>query len=260
MSNVGEGRKFFYYAMNIKNVIHITGTNGKGSVANYIDAIVREAGYSSSLYTSPHIYLENERIKVNGEMISTREFNIFREKVREFADSKNIALSLFDATTLIALLYFNEKKSDFNIIEVGMGGLLDATNAFTYFTNPMCSIITSIDIDHTKYLGKTPQEIARHKSAIIKHKSFCISGPQHEEVAIIIRETCNKNRTKLYEYEKDFRIEPGENQKHTALFISDEFGIQEIKAPLLRGSHQILNASIGIMLAKIINQNAGLKK
>ena len=149
------------FAFNIPG-IHIAGTNGKGSTARYLASIYKEAGYKTGLYMSPYSKSPTEMIKINGEDIN---FDVLEKMVldnqRDFDKS---GLSEFEIETYLAFTYFQNQKCDIVIIECGMGGELDATNIF----NPVLSIITSISLEHTSYLGRSISEIAESKGGIIK--------------------------------------------------------------------------------------------
>ncbi len=145
--------------------IHVAGTNGKGSTAAIIARILMEQGYKTGLYTSPFIEVFNERIRVNGENIPDADLCDITERVKRAAEDNNLAVSEFAFITAAAFLYFAEQKCDFAVMEVGMGGRLDATNVIE---KPLVSVITSIGLDHTQYLGETIEEIAAEKCGIIK--------------------------------------------------------------------------------------------
>lgn len=140
--------------------IHIAGTNGKGSVAHEIAEVLRESGYRVGLFTSPHLFTYRERIQVDGELISEEEVIEGLEKLFKLARCPKF----FEVTTLLAFDYFSKRKIDIGVVEVGIGGRLDATNILS----PVLSIITTIDLDHTAILGNTLLEIAREKAGIIK--------------------------------------------------------------------------------------------
>lgn len=148
-------------------IIHITGTNGKGSVAYIAESIIRSMGFKTALYTSPHIDDLTERIQINRTPISKEDFIKLFDRV--YSLSKD--LSFFEMMTLIAFLYF-ENKADYSVVEVGIGGLYDTTNVFD---NTALCFITSISLDHTELLGKTKSEIAFQKSGIIKKGSVCVT-------------------------------------------------------------------------------------
>ncbi|MBI3259291.1 MAG: bifunctional folylpolyglutamate synthase/dihydrofolate synthase, partial [Ignavibacteriae bacterium] len=142
--------------------IHVAGTNGKGSTSSMLAAILTAAGYKTGLYTSPHIREFNERIRINGVPIS--DVDIARFAVPLLDESEKASTTFFEITTVMAFAYFAEQKVDIAIIETGLGGRLDSTNVIL----PEVSIITSIDLDHTQYLGLTLESITGEKAAIIK--------------------------------------------------------------------------------------------
>ncbi len=144
--------------------IHVAGTNGKGSVCAMLSSILSQK-YKTGLYTSPHIFEYTERIKINGKDISQEDFAFYGQKVLETAENNNIHLTEFEILTVTAFLYFKENNIDIAIMEVGLGGRLDATNVIE---SPLCSVITDIDLDHTERLGDSIEKIAFEKAGIIK--------------------------------------------------------------------------------------------
>ncbi len=151
--------------------IHIAGTNGKGSAAAKMAAALQIEGHKTALYTSPHISCFNERIRINGQMISNDRAEAILSRI--FAASSDLALSFFDLLTALAFVYFAEEKVDFAVVETGLGGRLDATNVI----HPILTVITSIGYDHTQLLGATLPEIAREKEGIVKPGIPLIAGP-----------------------------------------------------------------------------------
>lgn len=239
----------------LRNIIHVTGTNGKGSTVNYIDSILRDAKYSVANYTSPHIHLCNERIKINGEMIDDNVFFELNEEVRFVCEKMNFNPTIFEVTTIMAILLFFRKNCDFNIFEVGMGGFSDATNVFDD-NPPIISVITPIHLDHTKFLGNTPFEIALNKSFIIKNNSICISGPQSEDVLKVLQARCVDLNSDFFHFGKDFNCSKidGDNEnflmqidaKIKGESIKEEF---LLPIPPLKGDHQMINASLAGFLS-----------
>ena len=150
--------------------VHIAGTNGKGSVSSMIAAVLSAAGYKVGLYTSPHLVRFNERIRVNGTMITDLDLVSYTKMFRSHIDATNA--TFFEATTAIAFAYFADEKIDIGIIETGLGGRLDATNVLV----PEVSVITSIGKDHTEHLGTSLRTIAFEKGGIIKRNGVCVSG------------------------------------------------------------------------------------
>lgn len=154
--------------------IHIAGTNGKGSVSTKLAEIFRISGYRVGLYTSPHIDSYRERIQVNGQWISKSDVVDIFQQIFNRLNQNTISLTFFEYTTILSLLYFQRKKVDIAIIETGLGGRLDATNVIT----PILSVITTISLDHTDYLGFTIDDIAREKAGIIKPEIPVVVGPK----------------------------------------------------------------------------------
>ena len=172
--------------------IHIGGTNGKGSTAHYISSILQESGYKVGLFTSPHFYDFRERIKVNKKKID-------KDFITEFTNlnKKNIennSLSFFELSFGLAVSYFNRNKVDIAIIEVGLGGRLDATN----IVNPLMSIITNISLDHTEILGDNLEDIAGEKSGIIKKDSITIIGESNNLINNIFINKAKKCNSKIF--------------------------------------------------------------
>lgn len=152
--------------------IHVGGTNGKGSVSTKIAESLYLGGNKVGLYTSPHIATYRERIKVDGKMISQLDAERLLEDIFNKIESTNLTPTFFEVTTLLALLYFREQKVDVAVLEVGMGGRLDATNIIT----PLVSVITSISFDHSQHLGETLEKIAYEKGGIIKENIPVVLG------------------------------------------------------------------------------------
>jgi dihydrofolate synthase/folylpolyglutamate synthase len=172
--------------------IHIGGTNGKGSTAHYISSILQESGYKVGLFTSPHFYDFRERIKVNKKKID-------KDFITEFTNlnKKNIennSMSFFELSFGLAISYFNRNKVDIAIIEVGLGGRLDATNII----NPLMSIITNISLDHTEILGDNLEDIAGEKSGIIKKDSITIIGESNNLINTVFINKAKKCNSKIF--------------------------------------------------------------
>jgi dihydrofolate synthase/folylpolyglutamate synthase len=167
--------------------IHIAGTKGKGSTAAMIASILRAAGYKTGLYTSPHLHTFRERIQLDGQLISEEAVADLIERlqpqIRQIED-----LTTFEIMTALAFLCFAEEGVDLAVLEVGMGGRLDATNIVT----PLVAVITSLSYDHTPYLGSTLPLIAREKAGIIKDGAVVVSAPQSPEAMAVIEETCQE--------------------------------------------------------------------
>lgn len=200
--------------------IHVAGTNGKGSVCAMLESILREAGYKTGLYTSPHIYEYTERIKICGEEISKEEFGELFEEVFSITEKENIHLTEFEIITAMMFLHFKRNGIEIVILETGMGGRFDATNVIK---ENLCSIITQIDFDHTDRLGKTIDEIAFEKAGIIKPNCPVITSMGHEPL-----------RDKADEVDSMFVL--------TSPFAQQDF----VEALALKGLHQVENLALVI--------------
>ena len=172
--------------------IHIAGSNGKGSTANYLASIYKEHGLKVGLFISPYLNEVNEMISINGNLISDDDFcAAIKENEKLF---NKYSLSPFEIQTYIALNYFEKNKCDIAIIECGMGGEIDATNIF----NPIAAVITSVSLEHTSYLGRSLCEIAYQKAGIIKERIPVITGILQEEAINTIVEVAKENLSQLY--------------------------------------------------------------
>jgi len=159
--------------------IHVAGTNGKGQVCTKIAAALTKSGYTTSLFTSPHLFDYEERIQIDGRMISKDKVLQLYEQIKRLDAPRNF----FQITTLIAFCYFAEENVDVAVIEAGLGGLYDSTNVVT----PLLSVITSIGFDHTDMLGETIEEIAFQKAGVIKPKTPVVLGPSSQQPLLLSR-------------------------------------------------------------------------
>lgn len=222
-------------------VIHITGTKGKGSTAALCAAGLRAAGLKVGLYTSPHLLEFTERIQVNGRPISKRELVELIERVRPFL-SKVPLITTFEITTSLGFLYFLTKKVDWAVVEVGLGGRLDATNIVT----PQVSVVTTVSYDHTAVLGNTLTQIATEKGGIIKYAKPVVIGPQKEESLTALLQIAKKNESHAYYVPRSFQAtQMTAGLEGQSFRIQGEFSgrkiDQQIHIPLL-GNHQVENA------------------
>jgi len=235
--------------------VHIAGTKGKGSVAAMIAQVLSASGYKTGLYTSPHLLDLRERIKVDGVPISEAEFAAAMAKVKPFIESmKQDAafrqLTYFEALTVLAFVYFQEKQADFQVLEVGLGGRLDATNVVP---SPAVCIITSISLDHTQILGNALGEIAREKAGIIKPGCSVVISPQPEEAAFVISDTCREKEAKPFWVGKDVTWHKiGGNLDHQSLAINGRTGKYRVSIPLL-GDFQLENAATAVAALEILS-------
>ncbi|PPR37301.1 MAG: Bifunctional protein FolC, partial [Alphaproteobacteria bacterium MarineAlpha6_Bin4] len=178
---------------NIKNIIHIAGTNGKGSVLAFLKSLIKESGYTVNTYSSPHLINFNERINLNGKNITDK----FLESLLDMCNKKNNGkpITFFEMTTVAAFLAFKKKPADYTILEVGLGGRLDATNIIK---KPIISIINEISIDHTNFLGSNIQQIAGEKAGIIKKKIPVVVGKQKNKARKIIKDVASKLKAETF--------------------------------------------------------------
>lgn len=191
LDNIKKLCDFFGNPQENLKMIHIGGTNGKGSTSNMLASVLQEQGYKVGLYNSPHLIDFTERIKVNGKNADKEFVFQFIQKLKNLP--KDILPSFFEYTTIMAFEYFRQKKVDFAIIEVGLGGRLDSTNIIS----PIVSAITNVALDHQDILGKSLEQIATEKSGIIKQNTPIISGDDNDLVKKIIK-------TKADELQADF--------------------------------------------------------
>ena len=176
--------------------IHVAGTNGKGSVCAFLDSALQKAGLSVGRYISPTLFHYRERIQINREYIGEQELAELTEQVQSACrnmQQQNMELpTAFEAETAIAFLYFQKKQCDYVLLEAGMGGRLDSTNVIE---RPVLSVLTTIDLDHTKMLGNTLQEIAREKAGIIKQGCPAVIGPQKPEAETVLQSECKQKQS-----------------------------------------------------------------
>ena len=235
-------------------IIHITGTNGKGSVAIFLSSILREAGFRVGLYTSPHLIDFRERIQVDGRYISKRKVTELLSQLLFFTRAPRAKFSLkptyFEIMTALALQYFSQANVEIAILEVGMGGRLDATNVFNH---SLVSIITNVNHEHTEYLGKRISDISREKAGIIKKNGIVITGVKQKRALEIIKRVCRKKKTRLFRLGKDIKVQQINQRRDINNFcdfqrfdyqgIFDSFIDLKIK---LLGRHQIENAALAL--------------
>ncbi len=233
--------------------VHITGSNGKGSVAAMIASALLASGYNTGLYTSPHLHTWRERIKINDRLISEEELVSLLEKIKPEIEAVNLKatygrLTTFEILTVLAFAYFAEKKADLQVLEVGMGGRYDATSVIT----PEVSILTSISLEHTDVLGSTLAEITGEKAAIIKPGGVCVTCPQLDEVNRVIEQVCADCKARLIRVGKDITWQGlGFNLNGQLLKVEGRLDSYELFIPLL-GQHQLVNAAMAVATLEIL--------
>ena len=236
--------------------VHIAGTNGKGSTAAFTESILRDAGFRTGLNTSPHLERINERIRINGEEVGDAAFaetftRIHRVIEELLAEGKLRAHpTYFECVTGLAFEVFARERVEFGVIEVGLGGRLDATNVIS----PAVSVITRIDFDHENYLGHSLAEIAGEKAGILKYHLPAVSAPQLPEVREILRSRARELRCPLVETEEAYRIEQEivEGGGVRAMVTEMPSGTQFSLAPRLPGRFQLQNALNAVAAARLL--------
>lgn len=238
---------------NSLNVIHVAGTNGKGSTCAMLESILRHSGYSVGLYTSPHLERYNERIKFNGTDIDDTDFckltQYIAQKCNDMVKAGKQHPSIFEFITAIAFCYFKNCNPDFVILEVGIGGRFDATNTVK---SPLVSIITSIGFDHTEYLGNTLESIAFEKGGIIKKNCPTVLYFNSDRVYNVIENLCIENNSKLY-YSSNLKFDIKYDDLDKMIFSieTDFFKYSEICMNMI-GQYQIYNAATALLAVEVL--------
>jgi dihydrofolate synthase/folylpolyglutamate synthase len=237
-------------------VIHVAGTNGKGSVCAMLERILREHGFKTGLYTSPHLVDVRERIRVNGQMISSEDLGLWLKEIKRQEEKLKKKgqitgqLTYFEILTAAAFLHFREKKVEMAVLEVGMGGRYDATNV----VDPEVAVITSISYDHQQYLGETIEKIAGEKAGIIKPGKPCVSGARHKEAARVIRKKCQEVSAPLVEVFGRGRKLSLEKASWPMTFVYQTEHQTYRFSPSLPGFHQGENSAIAISVLEVLKK------
>jgi len=220
-------------------IVHVGGTNGKGSACACLAEILRLAGYSTGLYTSPHLHSFTERIRVNGLAVDETELAALTDEVRACCD--DIPATFFEFTTALALLYFQRQGVECAVLEVGMGGRLDATNA----VQPQVSVISTICLDHQQHLGATLSNIAAEKAGIIKPDTPLVIGRQPQAALEVLLQTAHQLNVPVWAAGRDFKVEAGEEG---FVFHAPGLFLPDLK-PKLPGRHQYDNCALALAAA-----------
>lgn len=218
-------------------VIHIAGTNGKGSTQAMIRAGLEQSGAKIHAYTSPHLARFHERVRLAGDLIT--EDALTKVLDRCYAANGGENITYFEITTVAALLAFAETSADYTLLEVGLGGRLDATNVIS---DPVATVITPVDLDHQSFLGDTLAAIAGEKAGIIKRGVPCIVGPQHDAAMDVIESVASRLGAPVLAYGQHWHV----GTERDRLIYQDEGGLIDLPLPVLRGPHQIMNAGAAI--------------
>lgn len=249
--------------------IHIGGTNGKGSVGATLLSILHASGRKVGLYTSPHLSSVRERFRVGNRYISENEFAENAEKIIRILDGRQI--TYFEFTTTLAMLWFAEMQVDLAILEVGLGGRLDATNVVI----PIVSVVTNVSMDHEQYLGNTIKDVAREKAGIIKPGVPLVTGETADEPLAVLTSTAEKHKSAVFLRNRDFRGIAAQADRNLWSYEGFSDGCQENQSrftdlPLaLKGDYQVDNASVALAALEAITRHfpvrephirSGLKK
>jgi len=248
LERMHEALALFNHPENQFLSLHIAGTNGKGSTAALLHNILQQAGYRTALYTSPHLESFTERIRIGHEEIAQTEVVSLADEIWHCTAEANVPLTFFEFITVMAFIYFARNRVNVAVIEVGLGGRLDATNVVT----PLVSVITTIAKDHEAYLGPDELSIAREKGGIIKPRIPVICGKVSEPVTAVLQEIARLRESPAYFLGTSFSF----LLKNERLF--DYIGIKQNLSGLalaLRGRHQLANASLALAALELVNEH-----
>ncbi|EAQ06639.1 bifunctional folylpolyglutamate synthase/dihydrofolate synthase [Yoonia vestfoldensis] len=227
-------------------VIHVAGTNGKGSTQAMIRAGLEQGGSVVHAYTSPHLARFHERIRLAGDLITEPALSDVLDRCYQANGTDPI--TYFEITTVAALMAFAETRADYTLLEVGLGGRLDATNVVA---RPALTIITPVDLDHQQYLGNTLAAIAGEKAGIIKRGVPCVVGPQHPESMDVIEAVAARNGAPLLAYGQHWHV----STERDRLIYQDDRGLLDLPLPNLPGPHQVMNAGAAIAALRHLGCN-----
>jgi dihydrofolate synthase/folylpolyglutamate synthase len=241
--------------------VHITGTKGKGSTAAMIQSILKTAGYRTALYTSPHLLTLRERFKINDELISEEDFAALVTEIRPLVDEVNRRsaygpLTTFEILTVVAFLYFKRRKADYQVLEVGLGGRLDATNVVP---NPEVCVITSISLDHMAALGDTVAKIAREKAGIIKPGAVTVTAWLPEGAWQVVSDIAAEKGSRRVAARRDVTWEElSSGFDGEELLVKGSLGQYRVRVPLI-GHYQQENAAVAVAaIEALIERGAGI--
>lgn len=232
-------------------VIHVAGTNGKGSFLAYVRAILEAHEKRVHLYTSPHLVKFHERIRLAGELISEDDLVSLLEECEKINGPESI--TFFEVTTVAAFIAYSRAPADALLLETGLGGRLDATNMVA---QPALTAITPISVDHTQFLGDTIEEIAAEKAGILKPGVPCVVGKQTDDVLAVIEARAKEIGTELYVEGRDWSIEVEED----SFLFTGRNGTVRYPRPNLLGAHQVENAALAVAATDLVSDQFALKE
>lgn len=227
--------------------VHVAGTNGKGSTSAMLASVLKEAGYRVGLFTSPFIYIFNERIQYNGEMISNEELAEIVTFIRPLAETMEEAPTEFDLNTAIGMEFFRRKKCDIVVLEVGLGGTFDSTNVIE---DSLVSVITAIGFDHMRILGNTITEIASSKAGIIKQNGDVVVYGKNAEALEVFEKVCKEKNARMicpdYQTLRREKVD-----LHGQVFDYKDW--KELKVSLI-GGYQLFNAAVVLEIIQVLRK------
>ncbi|MEE9454566.1 MAG: folylpolyglutamate synthase/dihydrofolate synthase family protein [Paracoccaceae bacterium] len=230
----------------LPNVIHVAGTNGKGSTQAMIRAGLEFDDARVHAYTSPHLARFHERIRLAGKLISEEDLSAVLAECREIND--NTPITYFEITTCAAFLAFSRVAADYTLLEVGLGGRTDTTNVIE---RPRLCVITPVSIDHQQYLGETLAEIAGEKAGILKKDVACVVGPQQDAALEVIEAKAAKTGAPLLIHGQDWQVW----EENGRMAYQDENGLLDLPLPNLIGAHQVQNAGAAIAALRALGKS-----
>lgn len=238
------------------SMLHIAGTNGKGSTVAFTRGILEQLGLNVATFTSPFISSFGERMSINGHPIPDEKLIMYVEQLKPLVEAmdkkeKLAGITEFEIITALAFRYFADEKVDVALIEVGLGGLLDSTNVI----QPVATAITTIGMDHMDILGDTIEKIAAQKAGIIKPHTPLVTGKIANEALAVIAQTAQKNQAQHYQYSIDYQVDILENERFN--YRDDEIHLLNLEKSLL-GLHQIDNSALAVKLTMIYAHEVGL--
>lgn len=228
----------------LSNVITVTGTNGKGSICEYLKNILIEHNKTVNVYTSPHLVNFNERIFIHDHFINDDEFEKLVYKVDKANNNQDI--TFFEFTTALAFLAFHNNPAEYHIIETGLGGIGDSTNVFDA---PIAQILSPISIDHLEYLGPTLKDIVINKCGIIKEKTKIIISRQDSSVLKYIDDQLKHNNSQKFILSENFQV----HEENGKMIYQDDMGLIDLSLPKMKGNFQIDNAATAIQALRSFN-------
>ncbi len=236
-------------------VVHVAGTNGKGSTSAMIESMIRTSGATTGLFTSPHLVNFTERIRLNGEEIAEEDVIDLASEVRNISEKmEELSPTFFEVVACMAFLYFARHDVDWAVVEVGLGGRLDATNVLL----PDVSVITAVGHDHCEFLGKTLKEIVGEKAGIIKARVPVVTAAQSPEAMEVLQRRAEEKDCRLFTYGNDFTAELlSDSLRGITFSYRGEREYEGVEVPLA-GKHQMTNASLAVKTVEILSEKYGM--